>query len=150
MSSLPSVNPPCPQDFGGFTLRNLRAVDKNGPLTLQLSPSWYLWCHFLSAHHRSTTGNARIRVSQAEILQDTSALAEEGHTPRQEFVRGLLAAGRVPIPILLRDPSALQDLNLAHKGLGDDVMCAAAEVIEISFAREQRQKHIDCGCEPLS
>lgn len=65
---------------------------------------------------------------QVEIVDNTSALAEAGHTPRQEFVRRMLAMGRVPIPILLRDPSNLQDLNLAHKGLGDDVICAAAEV----------------------
>lgn len=61
-------------------------------------------------------------------MGDTGALSEEGHTPRQEFIREMLAMGRMPVPILLRDPSALQDLNLAHRGLGDDVMSAAAEV----------------------
>lgn len=61
-------------------------------------------------------------------MQDTGALSEEGRTPRQEFIRKILAMGRMPVPILLRDPSALQDLNLTHRGLGDDVMCAAAEV----------------------
>lgn len=61
-------------------------------------------------------------------MGDTGALSEEGHTPRQEFIRKMLKMGRVPVPILLRDPSALQDLNLAHRGLGDDVMSAAAEV----------------------
>lgn len=69
-----------------------------------------------------------VSQGQAEIVGDTAALSEEGHTPRQEFIREMLAMGRVPVPILLRDPSALQDLNLAHKGLGDDVMSAAAEV----------------------
>lgn len=61
-------------------------------------------------------------------MGDTTALSEEGHTPRQEFIRKMLAIGRMPVPILLRQPAALQDLNLAHRGLGDDVMCAAAEV----------------------
>lgn len=70
----------------------------------------------------------KTNLLQVEIVDDTSALAEAGHTPRQEFVRSMLAMGRVPIPILLRDPSNLQGLNLAHKGLGDDVICAAAEV----------------------
>lgn len=60
-------------------------------------------------------------------MGDTGALSEEGHTPRQEFIRKMLKMGRMPVPILLRDPAALQDLNLASKGLGDDVMCAAAE-----------------------
>lgn len=61
-------------------------------------------------------------------MGDTKALSEEGHTPRQEFIRKMLSMGRMPVPILLRQPSALQDLNLAHRGLGDDVMCAASEV----------------------
>lgn len=67
---------------------------------------------------------------KVEIVGDTAALSEEGHTPRQEFIRKMLAMGRMPVPILLRQPSALQDLNLAHRGLGDDVMCAAAEVLK--------------------
>lgn len=61
-------------------------------------------------------------------MGDTGALSEEGRTPRQEFIRRILSMGRLPVPILLRNPSALQDLNLAHRGLGDDVMCATAEV----------------------
>lgn len=61
-------------------------------------------------------------------MEDAGALREEGRTPRQEFIRKMLAMGRVPVPILLRNSAALQDLNLAHRGLGDDVMCAAAEV----------------------
>ncbi|CAM9221678.1 unnamed protein product, partial [Ectocarpus sp. 8 AP-2014] len=71
----------------------------------------------------------RRMARQVEIVGDTGALSEEGHTPRQEFIRKMLKMGRVPVPILLRDPSALQDLNLAHRGLGDDVMSAAAEVL---------------------
>lgn len=70
---------------------------------------------------------------QVEIVGDTGVLSEEGHTPRQGFIRKMLAMGRMPVPILLRDPSALQDLNLAHRGLGDDVMCAAAEVTQEKF-----------------
>ncbi|CAM9116440.1 unnamed protein product [Pylaiella littoralis] len=89
----------------------------------------------LSAHTKNEDNRRqffqlyRRMARQAEIVGDTAALSEEGHTPRQEFIREMLAMGRVPIPILLRDPSALQDLNLAHKGLGDDVMSAAAEVL---------------------
>ncbi|CBJ31908.1 Hypothetical leucine rich repeat calcium binding protein [Ectocarpus siliculosus] len=71
----------------------------------------------------------RRMARQVEIVGDTGALSQEGHTPRQEFIRKMLKMGRVPVPILLRDPSALQDLNLAHRGLGDDVMSAAAEVL---------------------
>lgn len=70
---------------------------------------------------------------QVEIVGDTGVLSEEGHTPRQDFIRKMLAMGRMPVPILLRDPSALQDLNLAHRGLGDDVMCAAAEARDESL-----------------
>eukprot|EP00752_Nemacystus_decipiens_P005020 g4560.t1 len=89
----------------------------------------------LSAHTKSEDNRRqffqlyRRMARQAEIVEDTDVLSEEGHTPRQEFIRRMLAMGRMPVPILLRDPSALQDLNLAHRGLGDDVMCAAAEVL---------------------
>lgn len=82
--------------------------------------------------------------SQVEIVADTGALSEEGHTPRQEFIRKMISMGRVPVPILLRDPAALEDLNLAHRGLGDDVMCAAAEVI-LHFSGEQWRHSKLCG-----
>lgn len=73
-------------------------------------------------------------------MADTGALSEEGHTPRQEFIRKMISMGRVPVPILLRDPAALEDLNLAHRGLGDDVMCAAAEVKLYSAFRRKAQQ----------
>lgn len=61
-------------------------------------------------------------------LQLHAPLKEGKETPRQAFIRKMVSLGRVPVPILLRHPLALEELNLAHRGLGDDTLCAAAEV----------------------
>lgn len=61
-------------------------------------------------------------------LQLHAPLSEGKGTPREAFIRKMMSLGRVPVPILLRHPSALDELNLAHRGLGDDTLCAAAEV----------------------
>ncbi|CAM9291885.1 unnamed protein product [Ectocarpus fasciculatus] len=111
------------------------ADDENGEESPIGLPDGGLGRRALVAHTKNE-GNRRQffqlyrrMARQVEIVGDTGALSEEGHTPRQEFIRKMLKMGRVPVPILLRDPSALQDLNLAHRGLGDDVMSAAAEVL---------------------
>ncbi|CAM9343850.1 unnamed protein product, partial [Scytosiphon promiscuus] len=102
-----------------------RSEDKDGPSVSELSDGG-LGRKALSAHTKNEDNRRRFfqlyrrMARQVEIVGDTGALSEEGHTPRQEFIRKMLKMGRMPVPILLRDPTALQDLNLASKGLGDD------------------------------
>ncbi|CAM9374928.1 unnamed protein product, partial [Discosporangium mesarthrocarpum] len=113
----------------------------------------------MPSHTKSTTnrrnffGVFRRVARQMEVVDDTSSLAAEGHTPRQDFLRKLLEMGRLPYPVLLRDPSRPKELDLGHKGLGDDFIQATAEVLsrlpEVESLNVADNRLTDRSLEPL-
>ncbi|CAM9188432.1 unnamed protein product [Choristocarpus tenellus] len=71
----------------------------------------------------------------------------------QDFVRRLLEMGRLPLPALLRDPIRPKELDLRHKGLGDDIILAMTEVLarlpEIESLNVADNRLTDRSLEPL-
>ncbi|CAM9606226.1 unnamed protein product, partial [Phaeothamnion confervicola] len=71
------------------------------------------------------------RVARQRNMLDgqEALLSGRGRTPRQVFLRSLLRLDRAPLPVLLRERRHPGELNLAHRGLGDDIVAAVACVL---------------------